>query len=58
MVEVVPPQTMCLPSLEKNSDIILLQSARFEGGPISRFIGSRRRMRTVQTVVSSPGSPP
>ena len=56
--EVVPPQIMCLPCFEKNSDIILLQSPGLDGGPIIRFIGSLRRMRTVHTVVSSPGSPP
>ena len=28
MDEVVPPQTMCLPSFEKKSDIILSQSSR------------------------------
>ena len=32
MEEVVPPQTMCFPSFEKNSDIILFASSLFEGG--------------------------
>ena len=58
MEEVVPPQTMCLPSLEKNRLIMRSQSSRLDGGPKSRFIGTRRRTRTTQAVASSPGSPP
>jgi hypothetical protein len=42
---------------EKNSDIILSQSSLFDGGPISRFTGSRFLISTVQTVASSPGLP-
>ena len=55
MVDVVPPQTMCLPSLEKNSDIMRSLSSRLDGGPKSRFMGTRFRIRTTQAVVSSPG---
>ena len=58
MDEVVPPQTMCLPSFEKKSDIIRLQSSRLEGGPKRMFIGSRLRIFTTQAVASSPGWPP
>ncbi len=58
MVEVVPPQMMCLPSLEKNRLIIRSQSSRLEGGPNSMFMGSRLRMRTTAEVTSSLGSPP
>ena len=56
--DVVPPQTICFPSLAKNSAIILFTSSRSRGGPNKIFIGARRRIRTTQTVVSSPGSPP
>ena len=58
MDEVDPPQTMCLPSLEKKSAIMRLSSSRLEGGPKSKFIGSLLRMRTTQAVASSPGLPP
>ena len=57
-VEVVPPQTMCFPSLEKNRDMYLLTSLRSEGGPIIKFTCCRSRTFTTQTVVSSPGWPP
>ena len=53
--EVVPPQMMCLPSLEKNSDIMRSQSSGLRGGPKSRFIGSRLRILTTHAVASSPG---
>lgn len=49
---VVPPHTMCFPSLEKKSDIILSQSSRLRGGPKSMFIGSRRRILTTHAVAS------
>ena len=55
MEEVVPPQTMCLPSFEKKSDIMRSQSSRLRGGPKRIFIGSRRRTRMTQAVASSPG---
>ena len=55
MEDVVPPQMICLPSLEKNSDIIRFASSRLDGGPNRIFIGSRRRILTTQDVVSSPG---
>ena len=56
--EVVPPQTMCLPSFAKNSAIMRWLSLIFSGGPMAILTVWRWRILTMHVVASSKGFPP